>query len=112
MITSSPGSMRLTQQNSMPALPVPLRKVISFFVWKDHAQHRFDLLHHLHEDRIEMADERLAHGFQDGRRNITGPGPSTTAAAQQTHQEFAWREIKVRAVRASMELSEEGFARV
>ena len=33
MTTSSPGSMRLTQQNSMPALPVPLiGNVISFFV--------------------------------------------------------------------------------
>ena len=33
MMTSSPGSMRLTQQNSMPALPVPLTgKVMSFFV--------------------------------------------------------------------------------
>src|SRR5208282_5564346 len=35
MMTSSPGSIKLTKQNSMPALPVPLTgKVISFWVRK------------------------------------------------------------------------------
>jgi hypothetical protein len=48
----------LTKQNSIPALPVPLMgKVISFFVTKM-------ALHHLDEDRVEMPDQRLGHGFE------------------------------------------------
>jgi hypothetical protein len=38
------------------------------------AEHDFDLVHHLHEDRIEMAEERRGHGLEDGRRDIARAG--------------------------------------
>ncbi len=37
------------------------------------AKHRLDLFHHFDEDGIEVADERLGHGMQHGRRDIAWP---------------------------------------
>ena len=40
---------------------------------KNFAKHRLDLFHHLDEYGIEVADERLGHGVQDGGHDITWP---------------------------------------
>ena len=39
---------------------------------ENRTQHGFDFLHHLDEDRIKMANERLGHGFEHGRSDIAG----------------------------------------
>src|SRR5258705_9883490 len=45
------------------------------------AQHHFDLIHHFHENWIEMTDQRGGHRLQDGGRDIARPRP---------HQQALW----------------------
>ena len=66
MTTSSPGSIKIHKTKfHARAAGAADRERHFIFRHEDNAQHRFDFLHHLHENRIEMADERQAHGAEN-----------------------------------------------
>ncbi len=73
--TWSPGSMRLTKQASMPALPVPDTGMVSAFsVWKTSRSNCCvsDIMDE--EVRIQMPEGRRSHGPQHSGRHVAGSG--------------------------------------
>ena len=67
----------------------------SHFVFReeDGAEHRFDLVHHFHENGIEMSEKRHGHGLEDGGRDVAGAGTHEEASGR---TELSRRLHKVR----------------
>src|ERR1035438_5346298 len=94
----SPGSMKLATAVSMPAVPVQHRHlrhrhrrfhargagagdgdVELVLGGKSVAEQGADLVDHLEEERVEMADHRLPHGLVDAGRDHAGSGSEEKA---------------------------------
>ena len=79
----SPGSIRLTTQVSIPALPVPLTASVERVLRLKHLpQHRLRLVHDLQEIRVEVPDGRGAQCRQHARMRIARAGAHENAAGR------------------------------